>query len=87
MIKEEKRFAASTVFEGMTSIRAVLSSENEGARTIKTVLYDRTKEKNKAKELGYLRRISAERGFTVEAISGEELDMVLRDIQRLEKKL
>ena len=74
MIKEEKRFSSSTLFEGMTSIRAVLSSENAGARTIEKVLYDRAKEKAKAKELGYLRRISSERGFTVEAISSEELD-------------
>lgn len=74
MIKEEKRFSSSTLFEGMTSIRAVLSSENAGARTIEKVLYDRAKEKTKAKELGYLRRISSERGFTVEAISSGELD-------------
>ncbi|MBO5109335.1 MAG: RNA methyltransferase [Clostridia bacterium] len=74
MIKEEKRFSSSTLFEGMTSIRAVLSSENAGARTIEKVLYDRAKEKTKAKELGYLRRISSERGFTVEAISSGGLD-------------
>ena len=47
MIKEEKRFSNSTLFEGMTSIRAVLSSENAGARTIEKVLYDRAKEKAK----------------------------------------
>ncbi|MBQ9120990.1 MAG: RNA methyltransferase [Clostridia bacterium] len=73
MIKEESRFSDSTVFEGMTSIRAVLSSENAGARKIEKILYDKAKEKSKAKELGYLRRISAERGFTVHAISSEEL--------------
>lgn len=73
MIKEETRFSDSTVFEGMTSIRAILSSENPGARQIKKILYDKTKEKSKAKELSYLRRISTERGFSVESISPEEL--------------
>lgn len=74
MIKEETRFSASTIFEGMTSIRAILSSENQGARQIETILYDKAKEKSKAKELGYLRRISTEKGFFVKGITSEELN-------------
>ena len=74
MIKEESRFASSTVFEGMTSIRAVLASQNEGARSIQRILYDRAKEKSKTKELGYLRRISESRGFSVEGLSSDEFD-------------
>lgn len=74
MIKEADRFSDSTIFEGMTSIRAVLASQNEGARCIHKILYDETKAKSKAKEIGYLKRISQERGFAVEAISPEELN-------------
>ena len=74
MIKEETRFSASTIFEGMTSIRAILSSENQGARQIESILYDKAKEKSKAKELGYLRRISTEKGFFVKGITSEELN-------------
>lgn len=74
MIKEADRFSDSTVFEGMTSIRAVLASQNEGARKIEKILYDKNKEKSKAKEIGYLRHISNQRGFTVEGISADELD-------------
>lgn len=74
MIKEADRFSDSTIFEGMTSIRAVLASQNEGARCIEKILYDTAKTKSKVKEIGYLKRISQERGFSVEAISTEELN-------------
>jgi hypothetical protein len=43
MIKEESRFASSTVFEGMTSIRALidnLKNNVENARRIKEILFD-----------------------------------------------
>lgn len=74
MIKEEARFSSSTIFEGMTSIRAVLASQNPGRRKIETILFDLAKEKSKAKELGYLRRISSEHNFTVEGLPTDELD-------------
>ena len=42
MIKEETRFAESTVFEGMTSIRAIidnLKENKENARKISKILF------------------------------------------------
>ena len=57
MIKEELRFADSTVFEGMTSISALLNAKAAGVndRGIKEIFYDRAKEEKKAKELAFLR--------------------------------
>ena len=61
MIKEESRFADSCVFEGMTSIRALidnLKDSTDNARKIEKILYDTQKEKSKSKELGYLRKMA-----------------------------
>lgn len=77
MIKEESRFISSTVFEGMTSIRALLDNLKDGkenARIIEKIIYDREKEKSKAKELGYLRKMSELYYFDVEAATSEEID-------------
>ena len=60
MIKEESRFKESTIFEGMTSIRAILDNlkENEpNARKIEKILYDKDKIKSKAKEIAYLKSL------------------------------
>ena len=68
MIKEESRFASSTVFEGMTSIRAILDNLKEGkknARAIEKILYDKEKEKSKSKEIGYLKKMSELFGFEI----------------------
>ena len=46
MIKENERFADSTVFEGMTSIRAIIDNLKNGvnnARRISKILYDESK--------------------------------------------
>ena len=70
MIKEESRFASSTVFEGMTSIRALLDNlkgGKENARVIEKVLYDSEKEKSKFKEIGYLKKMSEILGFEIES--------------------
>ena len=75
MKKEESRFAASTVFEGMTSIRAVLAADKSfNDRRIERVLYDRDRADGHAKELTWLRYRAAEFGFTVEESDGETLD-------------
>ena len=78
MQKEESKFSNSTVFEGMTSIRAVLVggySENND-RKIEKILYDPEKTAKIGKNLGYLKAISSERGFTVEEANREYLDSI-----------
>ena len=68
MRKEEKNFAPSTIMEGMTSIRAVISVlENapERARKIKEILYDKEREVKLHKEINWLKRISEIHGFSV----------------------
>lgn len=77
MIKEESRFKCSTVFEGMTSIRAVLDNlkENkENARKIEKILIDKQKLTSKAKEIGYLRKMSELYGFEIEFADEETIN-------------
>lgn len=74
MIKEYSRFADSTVFEGMTSIRAVVDNLKEGnpnARKISKILYDIAKTKSKSKEIGYLKKMGELFGFDLEAVTEE----------------
>ena len=76
MIKETSRQVASTVFEGMTSLSAVIESALAGKtdRRITEVLYDRNKAQSKAKEIAYLRRMAEKLGFTVTEADAEEID-------------
>ena len=69
MIKETDRFADSTVFEGMTSLRAVIRASEEGLsdRRILRVLYDLEKAGDKAKELAWLRRMGEKLSFPLVA--------------------
>ena len=69
MIKETDRFISSTVFEGMTSIRAVLDNLKENknnARRIEKILVDKEKLQSKSKEIGYLRKMAELFGFEIE---------------------
>ena len=74
MLKEEKRFAASDILEGMTSISALLNSDGVNDRKIEKVLIDRSKRKSKAAQIGFLTAKSHERGFGVEFVDAEEID-------------
>ncbi|MGM9652836.1 MAG: TrmH family RNA methyltransferase [Eubacteriales bacterium] len=76
MIKENTRFADSSVFEGMTSLRAVLQAAEKhiSDRRILRVLYDRDRADSHARELAYLRHMSREFGFPVLASGKEEID-------------
>ena len=76
MIKEESRFHASTVFEGMTSIRSVLDNlkeQRENARKIKKILIDTEKIKSKSKEIAYLKKMSELFDFEIDFVSDEEI--------------
>ena len=74
MQKEDLKFVDSTVFEGMTSIRAILRGIDAGVNTrkIEKVLFDKSRLKKISKEVGYLKAISAKYGFElIESDSGE----------------
>ena len=77
MIKEINRFASSTVFEGMTSIRAILDnlkSNARNARKIEKILYDETKSSKKHKEIAYLKKMGELFAFSVEATTSDAID-------------
>lgn len=77
MIKEDSRFASSTVFEGMTSIRALLDNLKANipnARRIEKILYDSNKAKSKSKEIGYLKKMAELFTFDVVEVDSAEID-------------
>ena len=74
MIKESLKFANDLVFEGMTSISAIINSPASNNRKILRILYDKSKEKSKYKELAFLRHKSEELGFGIKAVSSDEID-------------
>ena len=76
MQKEDIKFQDSTVFEGMTSIRAILSGINNGNNTRKIVriLYDKAKISKIHKEIGYLKAISSMYSFQVLESNADELN-------------
>ena len=73
MIKENERFKDSCVFEGMTSIRAILKGIDEGtnSRKLITVYVDKNKIRKNAKTIGYLKAVSDKYGFSVEEATYE----------------
>ncbi len=80
MIKEEVKFINSTVFEGMTSIRAIIRAWDEGIakRQIKEIVYDKDRLSKIAKEIGYLKAVSEKYGYSVrESESGEINELTL----------
>ena len=76
MIKENLRFVDSCIFEGMTSIRAIIRAidENISDRRITQILFDQEKLKKISKEIGYLRAVSEKYGFELKGTRAEEID-------------
>ena len=76
MQKETNKFVDSTVFEGMTSIRAIIKSFDVGIndRKIKTILFDKDKIAKISKEVGYFKAVSNKYGFDLKESNAEELD-------------
>ena len=81
--KEHEKFADSTLFEGMTSISAVINSGKENNRKIERVLIDTAKRKSKHAEIGFLTAKSHQLGFSVEFVSAEEINAITKaaDVQ------
>lgn len=67
--------AGISVFEGIRSVSAVISGNESGTsdRRVIEVLYDGAKEKQRFKELAFLRRKGEAMGFAVSKVSAEEL--------------
>ena len=78
MQKEERKFKESTVFEGMTSIRAIIKGIDSGIndRKIEKILFDKEKLKKISKEIGYLKAVSEKYGFSIDAVTGRELEEI-----------
>ena len=78
MLKEESRFAPSSVMEGIVSFRAVISGIETGVsdRKIFKVIYDTDRAKKHAGELSYIKAMSYKHGFEVEGVGAEEIDAI-----------
>ena len=76
MQKEATKFSDSLVFEGMTSIRALIGGIDGKItdRRIEKVIFDKTKLKKISKEVGYFRAVSEKYGFELVPESTEHLD-------------
>ena len=78
MQKEELKFVDSTIFEGMTSIRAIIRGIDSGIndRKIKKIVFDKEKLKKISKEVGYLKAVSSKYGFEIIETTGGELEKI-----------
>ncbi len=76
MIKEDVKFINSTVFEGMTSIRAILRAWDEqiAKRQIREILYDTSKLSKISKDIGYLRAVSEKYGYSLREAENSEIN-------------
>lgn len=77
MQKEFEKFKDATLFEGMTSIRAILAArmgENpQNDRTISAIYYSAESERKLTRELSWLRHRGREMGFPVLPKAAEEI--------------
>lgn len=76
MIKEEIKFRDSVIFEGMTSIRALISAirDHVSDRKILTIYFDPDKIKKISKEVGYLKAVSKELGYSVQPLDHDTME-------------
>lgn len=75
-ILQDKEYDPSniTIFEGMTSISAIINSTVENDRKIICIMYDRDKEKNLQNKLAFLRHKSEEFNFEIIPVGGNDID-------------
>lgn len=78
MIKESSKFENSSIFEGMTSIRAIIKSIDTGIsdRRILKIIFSKEKLKKISKEVGYLRAVSEKYGFEIIESTDEEIEKI-----------
>ena len=77
-MKEREKFLPSNLFEGMTSIRAILQAGELGIsdRRITEILYDKNRRASRAKELHYLEKISDSKGFVLTPCEEDAIDSI-----------
>ncbi len=73
--KEFEKFADSAIFEGMTSISAIIRSieADKSDRQIIKVLFDKDKLRSKRPEYGFLRAKAADLGYEIELSDSESI--------------
>lgn len=78
MQKEFLKFKKSTVFEGMTSIRAIIAGIDQGTndRRIEKIYFDGDKLKKISKEVGYLRAVTEKYGYELVRTDSDFLDEI-----------
>ncbi len=78
MEKEYNKFADSNIFEGMTSIRAVIKALDSGIsdRKIVEILFDKERAAARSKELNYLSKIADKYGFKMSEYTAEEINEI-----------
>ncbi len=78
MKKENEKFINSNIFEGITSIKALIKAKEQALnnRIIETVFYDKNKEKSKRRELNFLRQKSKAHNFELQPVSGEKIEKI-----------
>ena len=75
MKKEESKLSPSNVFEGMTSISALLNtSPAVNDRKISEIWIDQSKQKVKAAEIGFLKAKANELDFAIRFVTAEEIE-------------
>ena len=76
MIKEEKKQIPSSLFEGMTSISALLAAKQQKTndRPILEILFDSAKKQKKARQFSFLARKCEELNIPLKLIDGTELE-------------
>jgi 23S rRNA (guanosine2251-2'-O)-methyltransferase len=76
MIKEEKRQIPSNIFEGMTSISALLAAKEQmiNDRPILEILFDKEKKQKKARQFSFLAHKCEELNIPLKLIDGAELE-------------
>ena len=72
MKKESEKFESSSLFEGMISLRILLSDKRK--RDIRMVYVDESQKKKKARELSYIRAKSYERGFPINIVDHDTFE-------------
>ena len=73
--KETEKFLSSNIFEGMTSISALIKSIRSGNndREISKILFDSSKVKSKHAEYSFLKAVSREIGFELSLVDSQEI--------------
>ena len=74
-IKEEEKFIASNILEGMTSVSALLNAQGQGYndRKVQSVWIDSTRTEKLVREIRFLRAKAKELHFDIRTVSTEEI--------------